>query len=922
MSSFLNRLKNLKPGLIHSNNNESDTGSICSFDEEGFLCPVCHQKFTDTSGLERHYLQTHSQVQAATIYEDTNGSIKHSSRHTSADDPLQEAAIWKQQFCGSEESRMKLSSELMQQRQRVGDLEEEIDLLHKQLRTTQMKVIEQSQAIGNLKATKDVSDAHLAMFTDELLQTQGELKEKQNQVNTLYNDLIPRPTNDDVDVLKRELISVQQRMNDMSLEKEQENEKLRNTVLEIYEYDKRLDQFENTFNKNILNYDEVISNHTSQVQNDITQIKQAVQLTRVQKEKMIATIKSMRTSLDTNQIEINQLQQVNAQLHMDLENQNQSNQELNNALENEQKQTSSYRIQIETLTNEIQTLEQALNELRQEKNELLITKVNNDQNEDERNVVRQLIQEKEECEQQIKELRKKIKHIQEDFENISKQLTQINHDKDQLQVEKVQLNNDINSLKQQLDDLNKDKEQQINELNQELSSEREQYISINTKLENDFRQANDNHKQEMERLDNNFQENNLKSTEKINKLETEINELKESIHQQEELLNETKLHLNSVQKERDNQDKELGNSKQAIDGLELGISQLSIELDEKNKSIDRLTASIRRSIDQMNKTQQYIQHNVYTSQINILAIIEQSEQESQKIRSETLEDIHQEFTNYLSVVHTIIVDNKTKLAEQIEAQQNTEKRWNKIQTEHNQLTKEYNEEKQKFETQINELHNSLLKVSESLTEVTHAADRQLEKFENQIASLEHELTNAQSDLESRTKKYEMQFSALTENLATVRGELKAAHEKLVHFEQVKIEKADLHARLNASQDESQVLLDRSLTSENRSEKLLLENGQLAKKNSDLESALQEIAREYQSLQIYTNNISQRRWLNDHDVHECMKCNQTFSITQRKHHCRNCGNIFCDTCSSKTAIVAAASKKPQRVCDQCFKELTP
>ena len=47
-----------------------------------------------------------------------------------------------------------------------------------------------------------------------------------------------------------------------------------------------------------MNYDEVINNHTSQVQNDITQIKQTVQLTREHKEKMIATIKSMRTSLD------------------------------------------------------------------------------------------------------------------------------------------------------------------------------------------------------------------------------------------------------------------------------------------------------------------------------------------------------------------------------------------------------------------------------------------------------------------------------------------------------------------------------------------------------------------------------------------------------------------------------------------------
>ena len=43
---------------------------------------------------------------------------------------------------------------------------------------------------------------------------------------------IPRSTNDDVDVLKRELISVHKRMNEMSLEKEKEIEKLRLVLTE------------------------------------------------------------------------------------------------------------------------------------------------------------------------------------------------------------------------------------------------------------------------------------------------------------------------------------------------------------------------------------------------------------------------------------------------------------------------------------------------------------------------------------------------------------------------------------------------------------------------------------------------------------------------------------------------------------------
>ncbi|CAF3369233.1 unnamed protein product, partial [Rotaria sp. Silwood2] len=386
-------------------------------------------------------------------------------------------------------------------------------------------------------------------------------------------------------------------------------------------------------------------------------------------------------------------------------------------------------------------------------------------------------------------------------------------------------------------------------------------------------------------------------------------------------LNETKLQLDNTQKEKDDQEKQSENNRQTIDELQSRISQLNTELDEKNESINRLTAGIRRSIDHAHKTQEYIQENVLTSQMNLLAIIEQAEQESQTIRTQTLEEIHHEFTNYLTVMHTVITDNKTKLEKQTEEQQHIEKQLNTIKNEHDQLIKEYDEQKQKFQIQLNELNNNLLQASESLTNANQTTDLQREKFEQQITSLEHELSDAQSDLESRTKKYEMQLAALTENLATVRVEIKIAHEKLVNFEQIKTEKTDLQARLTVSQDENRILFERSLTSESRNEKLLLENGQLAKKNSDLESALQEIAREYQSLQIHSNKQSQRRWLNDNDVHDCMKCNQIFTLTQRKHHCRNCGNIFCDICSSKTAIVAASSKKPQRVCDQCFKELT-
>jgi hypothetical protein len=63
--------------------------------------------------------------------------------------------------------------------------------------------------------------------------------------------------------------------------------------------------------------------------------------------------------------------------------------------------------------------------------------------------------------------------------------------------------------------------------------------------------------------------------------------------------------------------------------------------------------------------------------------------------------------------------------------------------------------------------------------------------------------------------------------------------------------SDIESRLAVSQDERHVLLERSLGSESKNEKLSLENNQLTKKNTHLEAALQEIARECQALQVRT-----------------------------------------------------------------------
>eukprot|EP00443_Scrippsiella_acuminata_P132092 CAMPEP_0115661568 /NCGR_PEP_ID=MMETSP0272-20121206/46857_1 /TAXON_ID=71861 /ORGANISM="Scrippsiella trochoidea, Strain CCMP3099" /LENGTH=324 /DNA_ID=CAMNT_0003099819 /DNA_START=71 /DNA_END=1043 /DNA_ORIENTATION=- len=58
------------------------------------------------------------------------------------------------------------------------------------------------------------------------------------------------------------------------------------------------------------------------------------------------------------------------------------------------------------------------------------------------------------------------------------------------------------------------------------------------------------------------------------------------------------------------------------------------------------------------------------------------------------------------------------------------------------------------------------------------------------------------------------------------------------------------------------------------------------------------------------------WVKDEEVNECPICTRRFSMSVRKHHCRQCGRVVCSSCSDNQIYFQSFGSK-QRICDPCF-----
>ncbi|KAH8355937.1 hypothetical protein KR200_003292, partial [Drosophila serrata] len=68
----------------------------------------------------------------------------------------------------------------------------------------------------------------------------------------------------------------------------------------------------------------------------------------------------------------------------------------------------------------------------------------------------------------------------------------------------------------------------------------------------------------------------------------------------------------------------------------------------------------------------------------------------------------------------------------------------------------------------------------------------------------------------------------------------------------------------------------------------------------------------------TTTLAPPAWIPDGKAPRCMACQTPFTAFRRRHHCRNCGGVFCGVCSNSSApLPKYGLTKAVRVCRECY-----
>uniref|UniRef100_A0A674F7F1 RUN and FYVE domain containing 2 n=1 Tax=Salmo trutta TaxID=8032 RepID=A0A674F7F1_SALTR len=205
-------------------------------------------------------------------------------------------------------------------------------------------------------------------------------------------------------------------------------------------------------------------------------------------------------------------------------------------------------------------------------------------------------------------------------------------------------------------------------------------------------------------------------------------------------------------------------------------------------------------------------------------------------------------------------------------------------------------------TRLEEKTNQITATMKQLEQRLQEAERDRWTAEDGARKFKHDFANKADSLQKQIAQREKQMQQLETDLKIEKEWRQTLQNDLERERDIVAQLSAEAQQINGLKKEFHRLQD--------------ENSQLKGICEEQEQALEELGcklSEY--LSILNSFDGGQVWLKDKDATHCKLCEKEFSISRRKHHCRNCGEIFCNACSDNE-LPLPASPKPVRVCDTC------
>ncbi|XP_054722542.1 early endosome antigen 1-like [Uloborus diversus] len=897
---------------------------------EGFLCPSCLKAFPSPDLLQTHYESHHPEEGGATSHPCPACKMKmgseaelhsHFARHHSDKKDGFEIEVMSLQVKALEEGKALLQDELAAVRLQSSELLKENCRVREERDGLELKAATLAGELAHLKAEFDETKTKKSS-------AESALRMAEEKIKKLEVEIQQRPEADDVSLLQQELVSVQKMMDRLTLQREGEKAELQEQCDALRDTSDRLlaekTEWENRY-RACPKKEEIDS-----LQEKISKMSEEVSRLQSEKENAEAECKRLRASLE----KFGNYEELRAAAA-------EKDRELRDALQS----ASNKDALILKLEEEVRSSKRSVEEMKAGR-EKLFSKI--EEGEGASVAILQLKEENARLQEQFlhqQTLYGKTAHDNElKMEELRSALHKASYELQiskerckELESEAEEARSRISELRLQKDESSRELNQQIAGLTASQSADRARLLTLEEELEAERKEA-----ARATLLAENLRADLEKEKKRAERLELEKRELEKrssalpavraELLEREKKLTEALQELQRKEGELETLKGELQDRDSRLESVEstkadfcAKISALSedlmqsrlseSELKDRLRTTEQLKSDLQGKCSSLEEEIKGMRISVTGLQNEKNSLLSQLEEERRKqeegargldsLRGQLEEGaraLEGEKERASQALRDLALSKEMYLKAKVEWQKEKEK----LEKDHQKKLSELEEELQVQSFKWKEQVEAVEALNQSLEE----KERELEEGRRTWQSLEGRLKGRLSVLEENSR-------TLGEDLAQEQRRRKDLEEKADELQGLRLE---LEAKLENALDERRGLLERCLRSEGECERLQAGASETRRRYEDCVAALQELGRENQTLQVENMKHVTRKWAEDAEVTHCTACGKLFTVTIRKHHCRNCGSIFCNECSARTATVAA-SKKPVRVCDVCFDEVT-